>query len=95
MDLWAAVFLGILLAGAGVGVLVLGVRGDWALAMLCALPLAVVWGSGLPMAIWAAWVHRGLRAEERWNLVGLPVVAAGAPRWKRGVAVWWGSERPW
>lgn len=48
LDLWAAVLLGTLLAGAGVGVLVLGVRGDWALAMLCALPLAVVWGSARP-----------------------------------------------
>ena len=95
LDLWAAVLLGILLAGGCVGVLALGVRGHWAFATFCALPLMVVWGSGLPMAIRAAWVHRGLRAEERWDLVGLPAVAAGVPRWKRWVAVWWGSARPW
>ena len=55
----------------------------------------VLWGSGLPMAIWAAWVHQGLRAEERWDLVGLPAVRVGTPRWKLWVAVWWGSARPW
>lgn len=95
LDLWAAVLLGTLLAGACVGLGILGVQGHWAFAAFCGLPLAVLWGSGLPMAIWAAWVHRGLRAEERWDLVGLPAVRIGTPKWKLWVAVWWGAARPW
>jgi hypothetical protein len=94
LDLWAAALLAMLLAGACAGLAILGIRGYWVFAMFCALPLVVIWGSGLPLAMWAAWVYRGLRAEERWDLVGLPTVAAGTPGWKRRLAVFWGAVRP-
>ena len=95
LDLWAAMVTGVAIVIPVVGSAVLASRGYWVFAVMAGFLFLVLWGSGLPMAIWAAWVHRGLRAEERWDLVGLPAVRPGTPRWKLWVAVWWGAARPW
>ena len=95
LELWAAMVTGVAIVIAVVGSAVLASRGYWVFGAMAGFWFLVLWGSGLPMAIWAAWVHRGLRAEERWDLVGLPAVRVGTPRWKLWVAVWWGSARPW
>ena len=95
LDLWAAVVVAAVAFLPPLGLIVFGGLEHSFFAMCGFILLAVVWWSGLPMAIWAAWVHRGLRAEERWDLVRLPAVRPGTPRWKRWVAVWWGAARPW
>lgn len=95
LELWAAVVVGTLAFAVPVTMIGSAITMDWFFVVLSMMPLGLLWGSGLPVAIWAAWVHRGLSREERWDLVGLRHVAAGIPGWRKWIAVYWGAVRPW
>lgn len=94
LNVWASLAVGLAVFGPLLSLFCFGVWNHWFFAVASAFLLAVVFGSGLPIAIWAAWVHRKLTREQRWELVGLRPVPANTPRWKRWMAEWFGFARP-
>lgn len=94
LNLWASAAVGIALFGPLLWLFQFGVRNHWSFTVMSVFLLAVAFGSGLPMAVWAAWVHRKLTREQRWDLVGLKPAPASTPRWKRWILEWVGAARP-
>ena len=94
LELWAAAVLGMATLAPVVMMLSYGVRRNGIFLFLGVALLLIVFGVGIPMAMWAAWVHRGVSRAERWDLLGLAALPKGTTPWKRRIAVLVGAARP-